>query len=163
MNLDKVESGVRLIARAVSCKCTKMPRDVQKILKDARKCTVKLYKKNNLKGKILQKFVTSNTQGKTFLNNVAMKRPVQEMLTDDLGEAGKAHTTWGKRRRAPHVNWGAYVKSAKLEGACANVEYVGASPTVASACVLSVGVSDDDIAGCNFNNEGCLSPLTSVD
>ena len=95
MNLDKVESGVRLIARAVSCKCTKMPRDVQKILKDARKCTVKLYKKNNLKGKILQKFVTSNTQGKTFLNNVAMKRPVQEMLTDDLGEAGKAHTNCG--------------------------------------------------------------------
>ena len=52
---------------------------------------------------------------------------------------------------------GSYIKSAKIEGACAQVEYAGASSTVAYAGVLSMCVSDDDKEGCQFNNPGCLS------
>ena len=144
LNIDKVENGVRLLARAVTCKCTKMPPDADAILKKARKCSLTTYKKENFKDQV-RTFVTSNPNGAIFTNNA------------ELGEAekvGSGRLLLG--RGSPHKNWGGNILSAKLKGACANVEYVGASSTVAYAGVLSVVVSDDDGA-CNFNKAGCFS------
>ena len=141
LNIDKVENGVRLLARAVTCKCTKMPPDANAILKKASKCSLTTYKKENFKG-FVRTFVTSNPNGAIFTNNA------------ELGEAEKAGL-WRRRRRR-YKNWGANIKSAKLKGACANAEYVGALSTVAYAGVLSVVVSDDDSA-CKLNKSGCFS------
>ena len=141
MHVDKVEKGVRLLARGVSCKCAKMPSNAKAILNKASKCSVTTYKKQNFQSKV-RTFTTSNTNGAIFTNNV------------ELGEEEKVG--FWRRRRRTHKDWGSYIMSAKLEGTCAQVEYVGASSTVAYAGVLSVGVSDDD-GKCDFNKPGCLS------
>ena len=92
-----------------------------------------------------------------------------EEAEEELGEgeeekvgSGRRMLGSGRRRRAPvtrrrrdsvRFKWGRNIKSAKLEGACAKVELVGASSTVAYAGVLSVGVSDQD-GNCDFNKAG---------
>ena len=143
MNIDKTKNGVRLLARTVSCKCTLMPPNAQAILKEASKCSVAVYKQQHHKGKI-RTLVTSNPNGVIFTNNV------------ELGEEEEVGLDWGSRRRRTDKDWGSHILSSKLEGACANVEYVGASSTLGYADVLSVGASDDD-GKCSFNKDGCLS------
>ena len=131
MNIDDVTDGVRLLARGVSCKCTKMPGDVQKILVKQSKCKVTLYSKTNFKGSKLRTLTSPKRNGKVFVNNN------EETMTDDLGEDEDA-MPWRRRRRSDK-DWGKHVQSAKLEGACAQVEYVGVSSTAASAGVLECG------------------------
>ena len=68
----------------------------------------------------IRTFVTSDPNGVIFTNNA------------ELGEEEKVG--FFARRRTPearHKNWGKNMLSAKLEGACANVEYVGASQLLA--------------------------------
>ena len=147
---DKVEKGVRLLARGVTCKCTKMPSNKMAILKEASKCSVTVYKKQNHQSK-LRTFTTSKPKGTIFTNNAELG----EEENVELGAEEKVGL-WRRRRRTDK-DWGSYIKSAKIEGACAQVEYAGASSTVAYAGVLSMCVSDDDKEGCQFNNPGCLS------
>lgn len=107
MNIDETKNGVRLLARAVSCACTLLPSKINQILAEARKCKVTVFKKTHWRKPIRTGHFTSSNPNGQVFKN--------------------------RRRRG----WGGETKSAKLEGACASVEYVGMSST-AECSVLSV-------------------------
>ena len=93
MNIDKSENGVRLLARAVTCKCARMPSNRAEIMKKASTCKVTVYRKTHFRGKI-KTLSTSQTRGQKFTTKNLLNRKIE-------------------------------TKSAKLEGNCDNVEYVG--------------------------------------
>ena len=78
MNIDETKKGVRLLARAVSCSCTKLPKDIDAILVKAKHCKVTVYEEAYFKSSI-RTFTTSSINGQVF------KSGAEEMAAE-LGE-----------------------------------------------------------------------------
>ena len=76
--------GVRMVLRAVSCRCTKDPTNIKQIEKEAMKCKVTLYAGSNYGKAQIAKLVTNKT--KTFT------------APGELQE-GSGAVFWGRRRR----------------------------------------------------------------